>query len=471
MSRWMTYVIAAMMLAACGNRSTDDRSKPSVIGTAQGAERAGQIQSGVPGSPSAKMTIDGARLPSPPPHFGGKIGQTAATSKPWWPPQIVPPKNAPNVLLIMTDDAGYGVSSTFGGVIPTPTMDRIASMGLRYTQFHSTALCSPSRAALITGRNHHSVGAGVVAEQATGFPGYDGIIGIENATIARILKEHGYATSWFGKNHNTPTYQYGAAGPFDQWPTGMGFDYFYGFMGGETDQYTPFLFRNTTQIYPWRENPNYNLVTGMADDAISYLHDLNASAPDKPFFLHFVPGATHAPHQPTKEWIAKFKGKFDMGWNKLREQIFENQKRLGVIPKNTRLTDWPTGQPEYGGIKLPMWDSLRPDEKKLFARQAEVYAAYVAYTDYEIGRVIQAVENMGKLDNTIIIYICGDNGTSSEGSMTGTPFDLAALQGISIPVAKQMPFYDQWGGPGHSILRSSGSSRSRHTSAARDKAW
>jgi arylsulfatase len=350
-------------------------------------------------------------------------------------------------LLIMTDDQGYGVYGTFGGVIPTPTMDRIAQMGLRYTQFHSTALCSPTRAALITGRNHHSVGFGVISEQATGYPGYDSIIGIDNATIGEILKQNGYATSWFGKNHNTPDYQYSTAGPFNQWPTGMGFDYFYGFMGGETDQWTPFLYRNTTQIFPWRDQPGYNMITGMADDAIDYLKQLNAAAPDKPFLLYYVPGATHAPHQPTPEWIEKFKGKFDMGWNAMREQIFANQKRLGVIPASTTLTPWPDGQPEYGGAKLPKWDTLSADEKKLFARQAEVFAAYVAYTDHEIGRVIQAVDDMGKLDNTLVIYITGDNGTSAEGSTIGTPFDMAAIQGIDVPVAEQLKYYDAWGSP------------------------
>jgi hypothetical protein len=283
---------------------------------------AAQEITGVPGSPSATTTVDGKYLPPPPPPFGGTIGLDAAQSKPYWPPNVVPPKGAPNVLLIMTDDAGYGVSGTFGGVIPTPALDRIANMGLRYTQFHSTALCSPTRAALITGRNHHSVGFGVVAEQATGYPGYDSVIGPENATVGRILQQNGYATSWFGKNHNTPSYRINVAGPFDQWPVGMGFDYFYGFMGGESDQWEPYLFRNTTQVFPWIGKPGYNLITDMADDAIDYLNKLNASAPDKPFFLYYVPGATHAPHQPKAEWSAKFKGKFDMGWNALRETDF-----------------------------------------------------------------------------------------------------------------------------------------------------
>jgi len=396
-----------------------------------------QVITGTPGSPNATTTIDGRYLPNPPQPYAGKIGLSAKDSKPYWPPTVVPPKGAPNVLLIMTDDAGYGVSSTFGGVIPTPQLQRIATHGLRYTQFHSTALCSPTRAALITGRNHHSVGAGVVLEQATGFPGYDGVLGVDNGTIGEIMKQNGYATSWFGKNHNTPSYAYSMAGPFDQWPIGMGFDYFYGFMGGEADQHRPFLFRNTSQIFPWNENPEFNLITGMADDAIQYLKQLNAAAPEKPFFVYYVPGATHAPHHPTKEWVEKFKGKFDKGWNAMREEIFANQKRLGVIPANAQLTPWPDD--------LKKWDDLTADERKLFARQAEVFAAYVAYTDNEIGRVIQAVEDAGKLDNTLIIYIEGDNGTSSEGSVNGTPFDLIALQGMNMPVAEQLKFYDAWG--------------------------
>lgn len=391
------------------------------------------------GSPAATTNISGKQLPAPDPKFGGVIKETAKQSKPWWPPRVVPPKGAPNILLIMTDDQGYGVCSTFGGVIPTPALDRVAKNGLRYTQFHSTALCSPTRAALITGRNHHSVGFGVVAEQATGFPGYDSIIGKDCATIGEILREHGYATSWFGKNHNTPTYQYGVSGPFDQWPSGMGFQYFYGFMGGETDQWTPYLFRDHTPIHPWVGKPRYNLTTDMADEAIKYLREVNAAAPEQPFFLYYVPGGTHAPHQPTPEWIKKISDMhlFDAGWNKLRETIFANQKKLGVIPANTQLTAWPD--------VLKKWDELSADEKKLFVRQADVFAAFVAYTDHEIGRVIQEVDNLGKLDNTLVIYISGDNGTSSEGTPMGTPFDMAALQGITIPVEAQLKFYDAWG--------------------------
>jgi arylsulfatase A-like enzyme len=403
------------------------------------SSRAQQVQvTGELGSPSATTTIDGKQLPPSPPEFGGVIKEEAKDSKPWWPPRVVPPKGAPNVLLIMTDDQGYGVSGTFGGVIPTPAMDRIAKAGLRYTQFHSTALCSPTRAALITGRNHHSSGFGVIGEMSTGFPGYDSIIGKDCSTIGRILRDNGYATSWFGKNHNTPTYEYGPSGPFDQWPSGMGFQYFYGFMGGETDQWTPYLFRDHTQIYPWVGRKDYNLITDMADEAIKYMGDLNASAPDQPFFLYYVPGGTHSPHQPKLEWREKFKGKFDMGWEKLREEIFANQKRLGVIPADTQLTPWPD--------TLPKWDSLGPIQKKLYARQAENFAGYAAYTDNEIGRVIQAVEDMGKLDNTLIIYISGDNGTSAEGTVEGTFNQMTAYNAIlTLPEAVQMLHYEGWG--------------------------
>jgi arylsulfatase len=398
-----------------------------------------QQVTGTPGSPSATTTIPGDQLPAPDPKFGGVIEETAKDSKPYWPPRVVPPKGAPNVLLIMTDDQGYGVTSTFGGVIPTPSMDRIAKAGLRYTQFHSTALCSPTRAALISGRNHHSMGFGVISEMATGYPGYDSVITRDKATVGRILSDNGYATSWFGKNHNTPSYLYSLAGPFDQWPSGMGFEYFYGFMGGETNQWQPFLFRDHTAIFPWVGHPGYNLTTDMADEAIKYVKELNATAPDKPFFLYYVPGGTHAPHHPTPEWIKKISDMhlFDEGWNKLRETIFANQKRLGVIPSGTQLTPWPDS--------LAKWDTLNPDEKKLFIHQAEIFAAYAAYTDHEIGRVIQAVEDLGKLDNTLIIYISGDNGTSAEGSTVGTVFDMAAIQAINMSVADQLKYYNVLG--------------------------
>jgi len=411
---------------------------PLAFGGLASTQTMAQQITGTLGSPGATITIDGKQLPPAPPKFGGVIKETLEGSKSWWPPRQVPPKGAPNVLLIMTDDQGYGVSGTFGGVIPTPALDQIAKAGLRYTQFCSTALCSPTRAALLTGRNHHSTGNGVITELSTGFPGYDSIIGPDNATIGAILKGNGFATSWFGKNHNTPDFQLSVAGPFDQWPVGMGFDYFYGFQGGETDQWTPYLFQNTTQIFPWVGKPDYNLITDMADEAISHMKKLDASAPDTPFFVYYAPGGTHSPHQPKAEWVEKFKGKFDMGWNAMREQIFANQKRLGVIPANAKLTEWPD--------ILPTWETLSADQKKLFARQAEVFAGYAAYTDHEIGRVIQQIEDMGKLDNTLIIYIVGDNGTSPEGTLSGTPNQWTSYNGIlDFPIDEQLKFYDAWG--------------------------
>lgn len=394
---------------------------------------------GVPGAPSATTTLDGKQLPPPDPKFGGVIKEKASESTPWWAPRVVPPKGAPNVLLIMTDDQGFGAPSTFGGVIPTPAMDRIANAGLRYTNFHSTALCSPTRAALITGRNHHSVGYGVVGEVSTGFPGYDSIIPIEKGTIGTTLKANGYATSWFGKDHNTPSYQSSQAGPFNQWPNGMGFDYFYGFVGGDASQWQPNLFRNTTAIYPFEGNPKWNMETAMADDAIQYMKQLKELAPDQPFFVYYVPGATHAPHHPTPEWIKKISDMhlFDDGWNKVRETIFANQKRLGIMPEDAKLTPWPKG--------LPEWDSLSWDEKKLFIKQADVYGAYLAYADNEIGRVIQAVEDLGQLDNTLIIYIGGDNGASAEGMVNGTPNEFTTFNGVPVPVKDQFLWYPFWG--------------------------
>ena len=410
----------------------------SILALGFSAASAQQI-TGAPGSAGATTTIDGKQLPPPDPKFGGVIKEKASESTPWWAPRVVPPKGAPNVLLIMTDDQGFGAPGTFGGVIPTPAMDRIARSGLRFTNFHSTSLCSPTRAAIITGRNHHSVGFGVVGEIATGFPGYDSIIPIEKGTIGTILKANGYATSWFGKDHNTPFYQASQAGPFDQWPNGMGFDYFYGFVGGDASQWQPNLFRNTTAIYPFLNNPRWNLETAMADEAIQYMKQLKEIAPGKPWLVYYVPGATHAPHHPTPEWIKKISDMhlFDDGWNKVREKIFANQKRFGIMPDNAKLPPWPK--------ELPDWDSLNWDEKKLFIKQADVYGAYLAYADHEIGRVIQAVEDLGELDNTLIIYIGGDNGASAEGMLNGTPNEFTTFNGVPVPVKDQFLWYPYWG--------------------------
>jgi len=402
-----------------------------------------QTIQGTPGSPSSTMNISGAQLPPPDPAFGGVIRPNALQSKPYWPARVVPPKGAPNVLLIITDDAGFGVPSTFGGVIPTPAMDRIANEGLRYNRMFSTALCSPTRAALITGRNHHSAGFGVISEQSTGFPGYNSIIARDKATIGRMLVDNGYSTAWFGKDHNVPAFQASQAGPFDQWPTGMGFEYFYGFIGGDANQWEPNLFRNTTQIYPFqgKEPGTWNLVTAMADDAIDYMTRIHQTDPSKPIFIKYAPGATHAPHHPTKEWFEKIHAMhlFDDGYEKLRERIFENQKKLGVIPKGLTLTPWPKDV-------IKPWAELTADEKKLFIRQVEVFAAYAAYSDYEIGRVIQHFQDLGRLENTLVIYINGDNGTSGEGGPLGTPNEVAFFNGLNkLPAEVQLKWYDVWG--------------------------
>ena len=405
------------------------------------AVQAAQQVAAPPGSPGATTTISGKQLPAPDPPFGGVIKDDALQSKAWWAPRIVPPKQAPNVLLIITDDAGFGVPSTFGGVIPTPTMDRIANEGLRYNRMFSTALCSPTRAALITGRNHHSVGFGVISEQSTGFPGYNSIIGEDKATIGRVLLDNGYSTAWFGKDHNTPAFAASQVGPFDQWPTGMGFEYFYGFVGGDANQWQPNLFRNTTQIYPFQGKPGWNLITGMADDAIDYMTRIHQTDPSKPVFIKYAPGATHAPHHPTKDWVDKIHAMhlFDDGYEKLRERIFENQKKLGVIPKDAKLAPWPADV-------LKPWDQLDAEAKKLFIRQVEVFAAYAAYSDHEIGRVVDAFKGVGDPENTLVIYINGDNGTSAEGGPLGTPNEVAFFNGINMmPVAEQMKFYDVWG--------------------------
>jgi arylsulfatase A-like enzyme len=401
-----------------------------------------QQVTGTPGSPGATTTIDGRYLPPPPQPFHGDIQPNAYQSKPYWPALVTPPKGAPNILLIMTDDVGFSAPSTFGGLIPTPALDRVAEMGLRYTRFHTTALCSPTRAALLTGRNHHSVGTGVVVDQATGYPGYNSVIPRDAVAIGEILRDNGYATAWFGKDHNVPQWAGSQAGPFTDWPTGpiKGFDYYYGFIGDDTTQWTPGnLFRNTTPIQPYLGKPGWNLITAMADEAIQHIRMLNEIQPDRPFMVYYAPGGTHAPHHPTPEWIKKISDMhlFDKGYEVVRQQIFANQKKLGVIPQDAQLTAWPD--------TIPKWDTLSDEAKKLYIREADVYGAFLAYTDSEIGRVIQAVQDIGKLDNTLIIYISGDNGASPEGTLNGVYSEYADLNGVHPSVEMNMKFYDVWG--------------------------
>jgi len=355
-------------------------------------------------------------LPTPEPRFGGVIGRKASESKPDFPKAVTAPRDAPNILLILTDDTGFGAASTFGGPIPTPTLDRVAARGLRYNNFHTTALCSPTRSALLTGRNHHSVGFGNISELATGYPGYNSILPKSAGTIGNILVNNGYNTSWFGKHHLIPDWLQSPDGPFDQWAGGLGFEYFYGFLGGDTDNWHPALFENAKPVLPPVGDPNYILIRDMTDRAINWIRTQHAIAPDKPFLMYFAPGNGHAPHHATKDWITKFKGKFDQGWDKQREETLANQKRLGVVPPDTVLTARPKD--------IPAWDSLNADQKKVYARMMEVYAAAVAQSDYEIGRVIDSLQESGQLDNTLIIYIEGDNGASGEGTLEGTTNEL-----------------------------------------------
>jgi arylsulfatase A-like enzyme len=357
-------------------------------------------------------------LPVPQPQFRGVIGRKASESKPDFPVAVKAPDGAPNVLLIMTDDTGFGASSAFGGPIPTPALERVAANGLRYNEFHTTALCSPTRAALLTGRNHQSVGMGNITEFATGYPGYTSIMPKSAGTIGNILVDNGYNTAWFGKHHLVPEWMQGPGGPFDQWAGGLGFEYFYGFLGGDTDQWHPALYENTVPVLPPFGDPNYILIHDLADRAINWIRTQHAAAPSKPFFLYFAPGNSHAPHQAPKDWIAKFKGQFDQGWDKVREETLARQIKLGAVPAGTLLTPRPK--------EIPAWDSLTDDQKKVYARMMEVYAAATAQSDYEIGRVIDALEKSGQLDNTLVIYIEGDNGASAEGTMQGTTNEISA---------------------------------------------
>lgn len=380
-------------------------------------------------------------LPLPAPPFKGKIGQTYKDSVPDFPKPVQAPKDAPNVLLIILDDVGFGQAGTFGGPVPTPTLDRLAENGLRYNQLHTTALCSPTRAALLTGRNHHSVGVGNIMEFATGYPGYDAIMPKSAATIAETLKQHGFSTAAFGKWHLAPGRETTSQGPFDRWPTGQGFEYYYGFLAAETNQFYPALFENKNPISPpATPEEGYILNKDLADKAIKWLHYQHSVAPNKPFFIYYAPGACHAPHHAPKEWIDRFKGKFDQGWDKVREETYARQKQLGVIPPSTKLTSRP---PE-----IPAWDTLSPDQKRLFAHMQEAFAAYLAHTDHEISRVVEALRQQGRIDNTMVIYIVGDNGPSAEGSLQGTLNEVAtAGNGIIEPVEVMLKRYDEIGGP------------------------
>jgi arylsulfatase A-like enzyme len=352
--------------------------------------------------------------------------------------EIRAPDGAPNVLIILIDDMGFGMSDSFGGPIRMPIATRLANNGLRYNQFHTTALCSPTRAALMSGRNHHMNNFGSIAESATAFPGQTGSRPNSVAYIGEMVRLNGYSTSWFGKNHETAAWEVSPSGPTDRWPTRSGFDKFYGFMGGETNQWAPLIYDGMSQVEVPKD-PNYHFTTDMANKSIEWVQAQKSLTPDKPFFMYFAPGATHAPHHVSKEWIDKYKGKFDGGWDKMREETLARQIKLGVVPAGTKLAPKPEA--------IKDWDKLSADEKKLFARQMEVYAAFGEQTDYEIGRLIDGIEATGQLDNTLIFYILGDNGTSAEGGQFGMYNEMTYFNGVPETVPDMLKNYDKWGGP------------------------
>ena len=375
-------------------------------------------------------------LPPVEPAFSGKVDRDVRRATPAWPGQTSAHKGAPNVIVVLVDDVGFSTTSTFGGPVATPNFDKLATKGLRYNEFHVNGICAPSRAALLSGRNNHQIGFGTISEHAQGYPGYNSIWPKSAASIAKVLNENGYNTAAFGKWHNTPVWEVNDAGPFDRWPTGEGFEYFYGFMSAFDNQYYPRLYRDTTPVEPRKSvEDGYNLTSDMTDDAIHWMHRQAAAAPDKPFFIYFATAATHTPHQVPKEWAEKYKGKFDEGWDKMRPEIFEREKKLGVIPQNAKFNPRPEG--------LAAWDSLSADEKKLLTKQAEVYAGFTAQVDDEIGRLLQAVKDEGKEDNTLVIEIFGDNGGSAEDGPTG--YDARQINGQLKTVAKRADADDELG--------------------------
>jgi arylsulfatase len=394
-------------------------------------------QQAVPPEPAGTPEV----LPRPDYRFEGNVGRTYLESdQPRFPQPVQAPEGAPNVVLILLDDAGFGQFGTFGGGTPSPTMDELAAEGLRFTRFHTTSLCSPTRAALLTGRNHHSVSSGVIGEIATGYEGYTSIIPRSAGTFAEVLRQNGYMTAWIGKNHNTPPWESSEAGPFDRWPNGLGFDYFYGFNTGDMDHWNPRLYENRNPVFVPKDQ-DYYLTTDLADKAIAWVRKVKSISPDNPYFLYVAPGATHAPHHVSEEWIERFEGQFDMGWDAYREQTLARQKELGVVPPDTRLT------PQSEG--LPDWDSLNADQKRLYARMMEVFAAFGAQTDYEMGRIIDAARNMPGGDNTVFIYIAGDNGASAEGGLEGSINENLFFNGFPEKWEDNIKAIDELGGPKH----------------------
>jgi arylsulfatase A-like enzyme len=388
--------------------------------------------------PPAVETLDRTHLPIPEPTPAKVTELDARDAKA--PPrfQVKVPAKAPNVLIVLIDDMGFGQSSAFGGPVQMPNCERMANGGLRYNQFHTTALCSPTRAALLSGRNHHVNNMGSITETATAFPGQTGQRPNAVAPLAEMLRLNGYSTAAFGKSHETAAWEVSPSGPTDRWPTRSGFDKFYGFIGGEANQWSPALYEDMTRI-EIPKTPNYHLMTDLADQAIKWIGSQKSLTPDKPFFTYFAPGATHAPHHVPQAWIEKYKGKFDQGWDKLREETLERQIKLGVVPAGTKLAPKPPA--------IKDWDKLSADEKKLFARQMEIFAGFGEYADFEVGRVIQAIDALGQLENTLVFYMVGDNGASAEGTMNGLFNEATYFNGVPETVADILKRFDQLGGP------------------------
>ncbi len=384
------------------------------------------------------VSLDRTSLPIPEPKVVPitEIDARKAKAPPRF--EVKAPEGAPNVVIVLIDDMGFGHSSAFGGPCHMPTCERLARGGLRYNRFHTTALCSPTRMALLTGRNHHVCNAGAIMELATNFPGNTGVRPNAVAPLAEILRRNGFSTAAFGKYHETPPWEASVSGPFDRWPTRSGFDKFYGFIGGETNQWSPAVYDGVTRVEV-PHDPDYHFTEDMANQAIAWVRYQHALTPDKPFFMYFATGATHAPHHVPKEYIERYKGKFDQGWDKLREETLARQIEIGVVPPGTKLTPRPA--------EIPAWDTLSADQKRLFARQMETFAGFAEHTDDQVGRLVQSLEDMDVLDNTLFFYIVGDNGSSAEGGPDGTYNELLALNGIVSDISSQLAHIDEWGGP------------------------
>jgi arylsulfatase len=412
-------LFAATVFTACNNPDTASTGEPAAAATATGE-------------------FDRTILPIKEPIRQTYTELDAANAKAPERFSVTAPKGAPNVVVVLIDDIGFGASQAFGGPIHMPVLDKLAAGGLKYNRFHTTALCSPTRVALLTGYNHHSNNAGSIMETSTNFPGNTGVRPQSITPMAEVLRQNGFSTAAFGKYHETPPWEISVSGSMDRWPTHSGFDKFYGFIGGETNQWAPLVYDGTTQVEVPKDE-NYHFTTDMTNNAISWVRFQQALTPEKPFFMYFATGAAHAPHHAPKEWIEKYKGKFDAGWDKLREETLAKQKALGLVPQNVKLAPKPTD--------IKDWDKLSADEKRLFARQMEVYAGFAEHTDNEIGRLVGAIEDLGELDNTLILYVVGDNGSSAEGQMNGMFNEMTYFNGIPETVPDMLKHLDEWGGP------------------------